>query len=52
MDDEIIGHMRSRVRRCRLLARDCTDEKTTKTLLLMAEEIDRDIARILADRQG
>ena len=50
--DEIIAHMRSRVSRCRRLARDCTDEKTAKTLLLMAEEGERDIARILADRQG
>lgn len=50
VDDEIIAHMRSRVNRCRQLARDCTDEKTAKTLLLMAEEGERDIARLLAPK--
>jgi hypothetical protein len=52
VDDKIIAHMRSRVSRCRQLARDCTDEKTAKTLLLMAKEGERDIARLLANRQG
>jgi len=52
VDDEMIAHMRSRVRQCRRLARECTDEKTAKTLLLMADEGERDIARILAARNG
>ena len=52
VDDDVIAHMRSRVRRCRQLARDSTDEKTAKTLALMAEEIERDIGRLLAARPG
>jgi hypothetical protein len=52
MDDEIIANMRSRVERCRRLARDCTDEQTARTLSLMADEGEQDIARILAEREA
>jgi hypothetical protein len=48
MDDDIIANMRSRVERCRRLARGTTDEQTAATLMLMVEEGEADIARLLA----
>lgn len=50
MDDQLIKNMRSRVERCRRLAKDTTDEQVARTLLLMAEEGEADIARLLAER--
>jgi len=47
--DELIGKMRSRVERCRRLARSTTDQQTATVLNQMADEGDADIARLLAE---
>jgi hypothetical protein len=52
MDDNIIANMRSRVERCRRLARSTLDEEVAQTLNLMADEGEADIARLLAERAG
>jgi hypothetical protein len=52
MDDQIIANIKSRVERCRRLAKDCTDEKVAETLMLMAAEGEADIARLMSERDA
>lgn len=47
MNDQVIANMRSRVEQCRRLARGIDDPQTVRTLTLMAEEIEADIARLM-----
>lgn len=46
--DELIAKMRSRVERCRRLARSTIDEQAAKVLNEMADEGEADIERLLA----
>jgi hypothetical protein len=48
MDDQIIANIKSRVERCRRLAKDCTDEKV-RGLMEMAAEGEADIARLMSE---
>jgi hypothetical protein len=50
MDEQILRNMRSRVERCRRLARDCSDERTAKILREMADEGEADVNRVLAEQ--
>ena len=47
-DAATLANMRSRVERCRRLARGCTDDEVAKALLAMADEGEADIARMLS----
>lgn len=49
-DEQLIKNMRSRVERCRRLAKGCTDLEVARTLMGMADEGEADIARLLAER--
>ncbi|MBV1690354.1 hypothetical protein KRR38_22375 [Novosphingobium sp. G106] len=52
MDETTLANMRLRIERCRRLARSCTDEKTVRALLEMAEDGEADIARMMAKDQS
>jgi hypothetical protein len=52
MDDQIIANIKSRVERCRRLAKDCTDEKASEALMEMAAEGEADIARLMSERDA
>jgi len=52
MDDDIIAHIRSRIDRCRRLARATTDAKAAEVLNQIAEEGEADLARLTAERAG
>lgn len=49
--DELISKMKSRVERCRRLARSTTDQQTATVLNQMADEGEADIARLLAENE-
>jgi hypothetical protein len=44
--------MRERIERCRRLAKYINDPRTTEALLEMAEQGERDLARLIAEREG
>ena len=44
--------MRERIVKCRRLARQILDVKATQALLEMAEEIERDLKKLEAERQA
>ena len=52
MSDDPLDHMRARIERCRRLAKYINDPRTTKALIEMAEEGERDLARLIAEREG
>jgi hypothetical protein len=50
MSEDPLDHMRERIERCRRLAKYINDPRTTEALLEMAEEGERDLARLIAER--
>ena len=52
MSDDPLDHMRERIERCRRLAKYINDPRTTEALLEMAEDGERDLARLLAEREA
>ncbi len=50
MSEDPLDHMQARIDRCRRLARYINDPRTTKALLEMAEDGERDLARLRAER--
>jgi len=52
MSDDPLDHMRERIDLCRRLARYINDPRTTEALIEMAEQGERDLARLLAEREG
>jgi hypothetical protein len=50
MSDDPLDHMRQRIERCRRLAEYINDPRTTEALLQMAEDGEKDLARLLAER--
>jgi hypothetical protein len=52
MSDDPLDHMRERIAQCRRLAQFVNDPRTTQALLQMAEEGERDLARLLEERAG
>ena len=51
MSEDPLDHMRDRIKRCRRLAQYVNDPRTTEALLQMAEEGERDLARLLEERK-
>jgi hypothetical protein len=51
MSDDPLDHMQARIDRCRRLARYINDPRTTEALLEMAEEGEKDLARLRAERE-
>jgi phosphotransacetylase len=51
MEPEILNNMMSRVERCRILARETSDERVARALLQMAEEGQADL-ELLYRRKG
>ena len=51
-DDEVIAHIRDRVRRVRKIARLAHNPEMIQMLLKLAEEGEADIARLEAKRSG
>ena len=49
--DEVIRHMRARVKQCRRLAAAIVDNEARRSLLQMADEIEADIGK-LEDETG
>lgn len=49
MSDDLIKKMRGRINQCRRLAASTTDGKTAKILLAMADEIETDVHRLMAE---
>lgn len=52
MDPELIGHIRSRIDRCRRLASATTDARAAEVLKQIAEEGEADLARLIAEAAG
>lgn len=52
MSGDLIENMRGRVAQCRRLARAVLDEKAARSLLNMADEIEADVDRLLAEENG
>ena len=50
MSDDPLDHMRQRIEKCRRLARYINDPRTTAALLEMAEQGEKDLAQLLAER--
>jgi hypothetical protein len=50
MSDDPLDHMQERIDRCRRLAQYVNDPRTTEALLQMAEEGEKDLARLRAER--
>jgi hypothetical protein len=48
--DELIAKMRGRIAMCRRLAETTTDARTAETLRQMADEGERDVARLAAEK--
>jgi hypothetical protein len=51
MSDDPLDHMRERIDRCRRLAKYINDPRTNEALIEMAEQGERDLARLLAERE-
>jgi hypothetical protein len=49
MNDKVLINMRSRAAHCRMLANSLTDTRAARSLVSMAEEIERDIQRWESD---
>ena len=45
-----LGHMKQRAEQCRRLAKSINDDRASKTLRGMADEIEADIKTLLAER--
>ncbi|QIK78023.1 hypothetical protein G7077_02955 [Sphingomonas piscis] len=52
MSDDPLDHMRERIAKCRELAKFVNDPRTTEILLQMAEQGEKDLARLIAEREG
>lgn len=52
MRDDLIQNMRGRMEKCRRLAASILDEQASKALLKMASDIERDVRRLEAEREG
>ena len=52
MNEDIAQNIRSRIERCRRLAAMITDKRAAEILLQMAEEGEKDIARLKARGEG
>jgi hypothetical protein len=52
MTDDPLDGMRERIIRCRRLAKQILDAKATRALLEMAEEVERDLKKLEAQRQA
>ncbi len=52
MSDDVISKMRGRINQCRRLAAATTDDKAAKILLAMADEIEGDVRRLMAEPAG
>ena len=52
MTDDPLDGMRERIIRCRRLAKQILIAKATQALLEMAEEIERDLKKLEAERQA
>ena len=52
MSDDPLDGMRERIEKCRRLAKQILDVQATKALLEMAEEIERDLKKLEAERAG
>ncbi|MDT9600479.1 hypothetical protein [Sphingosinicella rhizophila] len=50
MSDDPLDHMRERIERCRRLAQYINDPRTTAALLEMAEDGEKDLQRLKAER--
>jgi hypothetical protein len=50
MSSDPLDHMRERIDRCRRLAKNINDPRTTEALIEMAEEGERDLARLIEER--
>lgn len=49
MNDQVIRNMRARIEKCRRLAKNINDPRTTEALQRMADEAEADLARLEAD---
>jgi len=52
MKNDPLDHMRGRIEQCRRLAKMITDPQAVEVLLSMAEEGERDLERLLQEREG
>ncbi len=52
MNDRMIATVRSRIDRCRRLAAETMDDRTSKILRDMANEGEADLARMLAEQEA
>ena len=52
LSDEPLQNMRERVAKCRWLATQIADGKASQVLLEMADDIERDIEKLEAERLG
>jgi hypothetical protein len=52
MSDEVIQNMRGRIAQCRRLAEAILDDRAKDALLTMASEIESDMLRLEAERDG
>ena len=52
MTDDPLDGMRDRIERCRRLARDILDRKASEALFQMAREIEADLKKLEAEREG
>ena len=50
MKTDPLDHMRERIAKCRRLAQYVNDPRTTEALLEMAEQGEKDLAELLAER--
>ena len=50
MKSDPLQHMRERIEKCRRLAQYVNDPRTTEALLEMAEQGEKDLAELLAER--
>jgi hypothetical protein len=51
-DPDPLEHMKQRAAMCRRLAKSINDDRATKALLQMADEIEVDIKALLAEREA
>lgn len=52
MSDDPLDNMRARMEKCRRLAKQILDVQATQALLQMADEIERDVTKLEAERLG
>jgi hypothetical protein len=52
MAEDPLDHMRERIDRCRWLATLINDPRTNRALLEMAEQGEKDLRRLLAEREA